>query len=449
MLKKIVLIGAGSAVFTKGLVLDILERARAFAAGEQGVEGFLPMRWHIALVDTNEAALNILHKVIKKMIAQKGADVEISASTDRRDVLSEADYVVSTIGVGGRRSWEQDVFIPREFGIYQPVGDTVGPGGISRALRMIPQLVDITRDIETLCPGAIFFSYSNPMTMNCMAVRRATRTPVIGLCHGVKNGVRRIANFMGMPPESLSFTACGLNHMVFMYHLRCNGRDFFPAFIGKLDSTQWEGRAIGPLTADFVREHCTYVVSDDRHFSEFVPDILAKGAYFGKTLGMDGAFPFEQTIRQGDEEFALYTEYANSGKSLPDEFFYRESGEHEQLLEMIASLETDRSGVYYVNVPNQGAVAGLPADTVVERPAFFSGSGISPMQMTNFPAELLPYMTRYAGVYEMAVQAALDGDTRLVRYAVEACCLPLGREKLGRLVDRLLEAHKACLPQFQ
>ncbi|GHV24178.1 alpha-glucosidase/alpha-galactosidase [Spirochaetia bacterium] len=435
MRKKIVLIGAGSAVFTKGLVLDVLERSA--------------MKWHIALVDTSGKVLDIISAVVKKMIAQKGADVELSVSTDRRDVLAGADYVVSTIGVGGRRSWEQDVFIPREFGIFQPVGDTVGPGGISRALRMIPQLLDIARDVEALCPGAVFFNYSNPMTMNCMGIRRGSKVPVIGLCHGVKNGLRRVAAFMGTPQEDLSYTACGLNHMVFMYHLRRRGKDMFPAFIEKLDAIAPEGRAIGPLTADFVREHHTYVVSDDRHFSEFVPETLARGAYFGKTLGMDGAFHFEETIREGDEEFALYTGYAASGNPLPDDFFVREPGEHELLMDMIESLEEDRPGVYYVNVPNNGAVAGLPADVVVERPALFSGSGVAPLQMTDFPVELLPYMARYTAVYEIAVQAALSGDARLVRYAIEACCLPLGRERLGQMTDRLLAAHKDYLPQFR
>ena len=126
MRRKIVLVGAGSAVFTKGLLLDIIERR-----DEQ---------WSVGLVDTDPVALDVIDKLSRKMVEQKGADIELSASVDRRDILPGADYVVSTIGVGGRRAWEQDVFIPRKYGVYQPVGDTVGPGGLSRAMRMIPQL---------------------------------------------------------------------------------------------------------------------------------------------------------------------------------------------------------------------------------------------------------------------------------------------------------------------
>ena len=433
MRRKIVLVGAGSAVFTKGLVLDIIERREE--------------QWHIALVDTDERVLRIIERVCRKMIAQTGSDTELSASANRCDVLAGADYVVSTIGVGGRRAWEQDVFIPRKYGVYQPVGDTVGPGGVSRAMRMIPQLVDIANDGKKLCPKATFISYSNPMTMNCMAVRRATGVPVVGLCHGVKNGVRRVAKFVGVPHEEIHFTACGLNHMVFCYHMRRNGEDFFPAFIRRLDEVAPEGRSIGQLTESFIRRNHTYVVSDDRHFSEFVPATTGKGAYFGKTLGVE-SFSFEGTIREGDEEFARYESYAASDAPLPGEFFEREEGEHEQLMEMIAAMHQDKAAVFYANLPNNGALANLPDCTVIERPALFSGSGIQPVQLTDFPAFLLPAMMRYAAIYEVAVEAALKGDRKLLEVAVEEATLPIGREAVHKMTEELLAAQGAYLPQF-
>ncbi len=433
MRRKIVLVGAGSAVFTKGLVLDIIERREE--------------QWHIALVDTDERVLRIIERVCRKMIAQTGSDTELSASANRCDVLAGADYVVSTIGVGGRRAWEQDVFIPRKYGVYQPVGDTVGPGGVSRAMRMIPQLVDIANDVKKLCPKATFISYSNPMTMNCMAVRRATGVPVVGLCHGVKNGVRRVAKFVGVPHEEIHFTACGLNHMVFCYHMRRNGEDFFPAFIRRLDEVAPEGRSIGQLTESFIRRNHTYVVSDDRHFSEFVPATTGKGAYFGKTLGVE-SFSFEGTIREGDEEFARYESYAASDAPLPGEFFEREEGEHEQLMEMIAAMHQDKAAVFYANLPNNGALANLPDCTVIERPALFSGSGIQPVQLTDFPAFLLPAMMRYAAIYEVAVEAALKGDRKLLEVAVEEATLPIGREAVHKMTEELLAAQGAYLPQF-
>jgi len=185
MHKKMVILGAGSAMFTQGLVMDMLDKN---PGGH---------KWHLALVDIDEYVLNGVAKLVKKMVEKKKADIELSWSTDRKDVLQGADYVVSTIGVGGRRAWEQDVFIPRKYGINQPVGDTAMPGGISRAMRMVPATLEIVRDIQKFCPKAYFFNYSNPMAIICRAVRKALNYPITGLCIGTIGSERHIADFMG------------------------------------------------------------------------------------------------------------------------------------------------------------------------------------------------------------------------------------------------------------
>jgi len=197
-----VIIGAGSAMFTQGLVMDLIKNP-----GKS--------RWHLALVDVDAEVLASITKLIRKILEAKNADVELSASTDRRDVLSGADYVISTIGVGGRRAWEQDVFIPRKYGIYQPVGDTAMPGGISRAMRMIPAVIDIARDIMRLCPDARFFNYSNPMTVICRAVRKAAGFPVTGLCIGVQGSEWYIADLAGLEREKVTSCSVGVNHLSF------------------------------------------------------------------------------------------------------------------------------------------------------------------------------------------------------------------------------------------
>src|SRR5262245_44218424 len=170
MREKIVLIGAGSAMFTRGLVADLIHA---------GLEADL------ALVDIDPEALEVAERLTHKMIVARRAPIALSASVDRRSALRGATAVICTVGVGGRRAWEQDVFIPRKYGIFAPVGDTVGPGGTARALRMIPAMVDIARDVLDLAPSALFFNYGNPMAPVCRAIRKATGAPVIGLCHGV------------------------------------------------------------------------------------------------------------------------------------------------------------------------------------------------------------------------------------------------------------------------
>jgi len=195
MNEKVVLIGAGSAGFTRGLVSDIIR---------QGWEG------EIALVDIDPDALDVVQKVVRKMLDAKGASLKLTASTDRRDVLTDATAVVSTIGVGGRDAWVHDVMIPRQYGIYHPVGDSVMPAGISRSLRMIPAMVDIANDVMELAPKAVFFNYANPMSAICRGVRKATGANMIGLCHGVFDMARQVARLLGTDREKLWYTAVGM-----------------------------------------------------------------------------------------------------------------------------------------------------------------------------------------------------------------------------------------------
>ena len=440
MRKKIVFIGAGSAMFTKGLLLDIIERT------EHKRE-----KWHIALVDRDRQALDIITIICRKIIAHKEADIELSYSTDRRDVLCSADYVICTIGVGGRRAWEQDVFIPRRYGVFQPVGDTIGPGGVSRAMRMIPAMIDIAKDVAKFCPNAMMFNYSNPMTAICMAVRRAACVPIVGLCHGVDHGWRRVSKFMGYKPEDVSITACGLNHMVYLYRMRYRGKDLFPDFIEKLNLSQKDGSIIGPLSAEFAKLHNAYVASDDRHYTEFVPEIMGEKKYYGKTLGIGNqafteTFSFEATIDYGDEIFDEYSKIAKSNAPICEEFVRREEGDNEQLMGIIAAMLDDRREVFYANLPNNSAVFNVPAQTVLELPVLVTGSGIQALQLPDFPCSLLPGTLRYAGVFEAVVQAAINGDASLMCCAIEESSPRLERGQAQKLTDELLTAQKEYLP---
>ena len=182
----VVLIGAGSVVFTQVLVADFARTCP-------------PEGLRLALVDTNPDALGVIARLVRRMVELLRADIEVAATTKRRDALPGADVVVTTVSVGGRRAWEQDVFIPRRYGVFQPVGDTAMPGGISRAARMVPALVAIARDVTALCPEALFFNYANPMSANCLAIRRATGAPVVGLCHGTFRTERYLAALVGVP----------------------------------------------------------------------------------------------------------------------------------------------------------------------------------------------------------------------------------------------------------
>lgn len=219
MHEKVVLIGAGSAMFTRGLLADMIH------AGWSG---------ELALVDTDSQAILVAQGLAVKMVKLGNSSLKVTATTNRRLALPDATVVICTIGVGGRRAWEQDVLIPRKFGIFQPVGDTVMPGGCSRALRMIPAMVDIARDAQELAPKAVFINYSNPMSAICRAIRRMTDVDVIGLCHGVPDTGRSLANQLGIPYSDFSYTAAGINHLTWFTEVRgSGGKDFMPDLLAK------------------------------------------------------------------------------------------------------------------------------------------------------------------------------------------------------------------------
>lgn len=457
MHKKLVLLGAGSVVFTRGLVADLIQ------SPDLGP-------WTLGLVDTDPNALETAQGLAQRMLAVQQADnITVEASTDRRDLLPGTDVVVTTIGVGGRRAWEADVFIPRKYGIYQPVGDTVMPGGISRAMRMIPALVDIARDVEELCPDAWFFNYSNPMTANCWAIREATGVPVVGLCHGTFHVVRQLASFISAPPDEVTALYAGLNHLTFIYDLRWRGRDAWPLARARLarergDSidTQTLGsqfpemgavssRAFpsteNPFSWSLFETYGAYPAANDRHVTEFFPERFPGGAYHGKTLGMD-AFSFEGTIEHGDRGYAQMRAQALGESPLDERIFARGAGEHEQLIEILRCLWADERQVFAANVPNMGAVPGLPDDVILELPTVTTATGLRTLQMADLSEPLKAILSRKLAATRLTVQAALKGNRRLFVEALLVDGAVQDAQTAEKLASELLSAQRAYLPQF-
>ncbi|MBN1218944.1 MAG: hypothetical protein JXM69_08450 [Anaerolineae bacterium] len=453
MTKKIVLIGAGSAVFTQGLVADMI------LSPDLGP-------WELGLVDIDPQALETAEGLSRRMIEARGGDIGLNASTDRRDILPGADIVVATIGVGGRRGWETDVFIPRKYGIYQPVGDSVMSGGVSRAMRMIPALVDIANDVKALCSDAFFINYSNPMTANCWAIHQATGVPVVGLCHGVFDTERQLAGFIGAPLNEVTSLAVGLNHLTFMFDLRWNGQDAWPLVRGKLakeprqpDATlgeifseegEWEDSfkaKDNPFCWQLFETYGAFAAPGDRHVTEFFPERFPQGKYYGKILGVD-AYPLEAVTAFGDQVYAEMRAQALGQKPLDTWVFERAEGEHEQLIEILRSIQNDQRRVFSVNLPNQGAVPNLPADAVLELPAAATATGLRPLQILDFPDPLAAIINRKLAATRLTVEAALSGDRKLLVEALLADGAVTDPEVARKMGEELLEAHRQYLPNF-
>ena len=451
---KLVLIGAGSTVFTQRLVADIILAGEAYS-------------WELALVDIDPVTLDAVDKLVGKMLAAKQADIPVTATTDRREVLRGADFVVTTIAVGGRKGWQTDIEIPRRHGVYQPVGDTAMPGGISRAMRMIPQMLDIARDVADLCPDAHFFNYSNPMTAICRAIRKETGVPVVGLCHGVHHVEGVLARFLGVPEGQITSYGIGLNHLTFLTRLRLNGRDAIPAFQARLDEQEptladelarkstWDNIVQGraprwsddPFAWGLFRRYSIFPCAMDRHAVEFYPERFPGGAYCGHKLGVE-AFPIDARISMGDTWYDEMLAIANSPDPLPESYYENVPGESEQLLDIMHSLLYDRRDVFSVNLPNDGAAPYLPAGAVLECNAAAIGNNFAALRADPLPDALVAKLCARIASVEITVEAAVEGSRDKMIEAMLADGAVGSTEGAARLTDDLLGAHAAFLPQF-
>lgn len=450
MTESIVLIGAGSAVFTRGLVAGLIRQGQPA---------------DLALVDVDSRALRVAHGLTRKMIAAGRAPIRLRASTDRREVLAGATVVICTVGVGGRRAWEQDVFIPRRHGLYAPVGDTVGPGGSSRSLRMIPAMVDIARDVLDLAPNAVFINYSNPMAPICRAVRKATGAEVVGLCHGVDSVADGLAHMLGEPASDLSHTAVGVNHLTWFIDVRVRGEDALP----RLRDIARQKLAAGvdptlpipdyPFAAMDWPQHYLFswelllrfgaiASALDRHTTEFFPQFFRHGQYYGQKLGLD-AFSFETTIAEGDTTFAEMMQMAIDPMPLPTDFLDSFDQEQERALEIVRAIREGRTLRVSANLPNVGQVPNLPLEAVLESPAETTATGLRPLPVDPLPAGIAGTLATRLQWVETIVEAALEGSREKFIQALVLDGYVESFDAAATLADELLLAQAEHLPQFR
>lgn len=441
MRETIVIVGAGSAVFTRGLVADLLA-----------------LEWEadLRLVDTDPQALETADKLTRKMIEANRSPIQLRSSTDLREVLSGATVVISTIGVGGRRAWELDVEIPRRFGIWQPVGDTSMPGGLSRALRMIPATVAIAQAIADLAPDALFFNYANPMSAVCRGVRKATGVPVTGLCHGVHFVERYLARALDVDPSRFRGYAVGLNHLTWFVEAYVDGKDAMPE-LRAIAAKAAQGETVSKPEGTPGTESASPVEKDpfswrllhlfgafpsalDRHVVEFFPHLFRDGDYYGRKLGVE-AFDIAKVIANGDQGYQSMRETALSPDPLPPEAFRRGEGEHEQVLEIVESIRHDRGRLYSANLPNGGQIPNLPTEAIIESPARAAAGGLRPVAMPPLSPGLAGTLATRCQTIETIVEAALEKSREKFIQALVLDGSLNSLDDAPKLADALLQAH--------
>jgi alpha-galactosidase len=401
----------------------------------------------------------------EKMITARSAGEHISVrgSTDRTAVLPGSDFVVTCVGVGGRPAWQADWEVCMRHGIYQPVGDSVMPGGISRLLRTTPVLVDIARDVLALAPDAHFFNYSNPMTANIMAMSAyAGADHVVGLCHGVHHVQHHLAAFVDKPFEETSTLYAGINHLTFIYDFRWKGQDAWPLVREKVDrelaqapdpddlgdifsdSTKaWNN----PFSWEIFRRYGAFPAAEDRHVTEFFPQRWAGGDYFGKKLGVD-AYSVAEILDWGENRYQAMIDQADGIVPLDETIFDRSSGEQEQLIAIIRSVISDSREMFSCNVLNRGSVPGLPDDAALEIPGVATARGIRAVAVPDLSMPLTAILNRRLTSVYLALEAARCGDRDLVVEAILADGAVDDSDAAAKLTDALLETQSRFLPQF-
>ena len=434
MKKTIVLLGVGSTYFTRGIVESLITKG-----GE----------WDVRLVDIDPSCLEIACRLSSRLVEAYNAPVTVTGSLERKDVLAGADAVVSTIGVGGRRAWEKDVAIFRQFNIYQSTGDTYGAGGVSRALRTIPVLLEVAKDIERLCPGALFINFTNPLTVNVRAIARASKVKTAGLCYGVTWYQHYLAKLIGMPFDQLTCRAIGVNHFTWITDLSYKGQSVWPQVRKVMEA---KGAALGnPYTWELFRMFDAFPCVGDGHICEFVPGWQGKGAYYGKTFGMD-FHNFEQYAAGFDRVYAEMADQAYGRAPIikrADNPSEKEMFKDEDLFIDVLNAAMGEAEIFRtVNLPNLGQASNLPSGAVLEATTLINGDGFQPLSFGALPPGITAILLRIIGAQELTVEAALQADRKLAIQALVAGETVRTQAEAEKMMDVILDTHRPYLPQF-
>lgn len=440
---KIVIIGAGSTVFTPGLIAD-LTGSKLFSGAT------------VALVDINPQSAETMARYAERVARERGVRLQIEYATDRRDVLPGADFVTVTIAVGGVRAWERDVRIPEAHGVWQTVGDSVGPGGVFRALRHVPELVAIARDMEELCPQAWLFNYTNPLSALVRGVQRTSPIKAVGLCHGVLHTRSGIAHDLGFASADLNLTAAGVNHLAWVLDLRHKGQDVYPQFrdlvrswlIAPPSASDDPYEGFQEVSARLMKIYGFYPSPGDRHVAEFFPFFLRQtenGLDYGTQTGLDMT---NRVLASRDERWDRIVAQAE-GRAELDRRLFDEAREGERVVSIMEAIVTDRPLVELaVNVRNDGLISNLPAEAVVEVPGLIDGRGVHGIPVGALPEGIAGILNSRIRQQELTVNAALSGDRSLALQALLADPLVPSVEAAQDMLDQALEAHAQYLPRF-
>jgi alpha-galactosidase len=435
---KIAFIGAGSLGFTRGLVRDIL----TFPLLQDAT---------LALMDIDAERLEFAEKSIQRIIEMGKYPAQVEATMDRVVALKGADAVLCTILAGGTQVWRHDIEIPKKYGVDTNIGDTRGPSGVFRALRTIPVMVSIVKDMERYCPDAVMLNYTNPMAMLCRAMQRESYIRLTGLCHSVQGTAIMLAKWIGAPFSEITYTCAGINHQAWYLKYEWNGKDAYPLIRQAVEKPEIYNEEI---VRNEMFIHLGYFVTESSgHNSEYNwwfrkrPDLIEKYCTHG-TGWNPGVYAY--ILKE-------YQEAESSWKDEAKKWFDKETPislkrGHEYAAYIINALKGGEIFNFNGNVPNTQLITNLPENVCVEVPVYVDRNGFRPVHVGALPPQCVALNHVSVMVEEMAVEAALTGDPALVYHAIAYDPLTaavLSLAEIKAMVNEMLSQNQPYLPQFK
>lgn len=458
---KITLIGAGSTVFAKTLLGDIL----SFPELAEST---------INLYDIDAERLHTSEIAAHKVAEFLNVRPTIESTTDRRAALDGTDYAITMFQVAGYEPGTViDLEVPKKYGLRQTIGDTLGMGGIMRGLRTIPVLLDMCEDMRELCPDVVLLNYVNPMAMLCWAVNQASKVKTVGLCHSVQHTARQLAGDIEVPLEEINYLCAGINHMAFYLRFERNGHDLYPLLRQVIDEDRvpdWNR-----VRYEIFARLGFFVAESSEHFSEYVPwfikrdrpDLIERfniplDEYMRRCEVQIKTWRFmqdklENDVLASEDEVRQVLENADIAPAAVESSLRRlrnivkveRSDEYAALA--IHSLETGTPHVIYGNVPNYGLIDNLPQDCSVEVPCLVDKNGIQPTRIGPLPPHLAALIQTNINVQALTVEASLKHKREHIYHAAMLdphTAAELDLDQIWALVDDLIAAHGDWLPDF-
>ena len=435
---KIAFIGAGSFGFTRKLVNDIL----TFPLLRDAT---------IALMDIDPERLGYIKRAVDRIVAEGNYPAKVEATMDRAEALQDADAVICTILAGGVKVWRHDIEIPKRYGIDTNVGDTRGPSGVFRALRTIPVMLDICRDMERCCPDAILLNYTNPMAMLCRAMQRETDVKVTGLCHSVQGTAAMLARWIGAPYEEITYTCAGINHQAWYLSYEWNRRDAYPLLRQAVTRPEVYNEEI--VRNEMFMHLGYYVTESSGHNSEYNwwfrkrPDLIEK--YCTRGTGWNPgvyAYILDQYLQREDDWKVLIEEWLENKEPLK-----LERGQ-EYAAYIINAYMGGEAFRFNGNVANFGLIPNLPEGACVEVPVFADRQGFNPVPVGPLPPQCAALNNVSVAVEEMAVEGCLTGDPTMVYHAIAYDPLTaavLSLAEIKQMVNDMFRQNQDYLPTFK